>query len=219
MRKLTMKFKEGDYIYLIIPHNDYRVEQYEIVSEREGNWIVKRIANIPEYYEVSPEYISYCNAESEETAEGYIDAKEYMPEFHESVLIAIGKPPYTYEVAKVGIRKAPVQNVSGGRIVGAVYIRGKETPISCNKINFWLSPQNISAVNIKYWHKIPEFETAETDEVPFDTTKTINDSTDVIATMERPELLKLAKEVGVRGKIITFKDDELRNKIKEKMEG
>jgi hypothetical protein len=204
-----MKFKEGDIMNLIIPHNDYRVEKYEIVSKREENWIVKRVANVPEYYEISPEYISYCNDESEKMADGYIDAKEYMPEFNESILIAMGKPPYTYNVAKLEIKKAPVQNISSGKIVGAVYIRGSEMPISCSKLYFWLLPQNMSAVNIKDGHKIPEFET-----VPFEEA----DSTDVLATMERPELLNLAKEAGVKGKLITYKTNELRDKIRKKLE-
>jgi len=33
--------------------------------------------------------------------------------------------------------------------------------------------------------------------------------------MSRPELVKLAKELGIQGKLVTFSTEDLKNKIKE----
>ena len=216
MRNITKQFTKGQTCNIIIPHNDYRTEQCRIISDYEGDWIVESMPAAsaskehytPLHFLVSNEYLAYCNAEKEETAEGYIDITQYMPEFKESILTAKGKPPYTYEVTHIGIRKTPVQNISAGRVVGSIYIQGQTAPIQCSKVDFCLLPSFQSVVNLKYWHKIPEFETPEI--MPFE-------PTDTVASMDRTELLKLAKEYGVEGKIITFKTEDLRDKVKERI--
>ena len=219
MRNITKQFNKGQICDIIIPHNDYRTEQCRIISDYEGDWIVESMPAAsaskehytPLHFLVSNEYLAYCNAEKEETAEGYIDITQYMPEFKESILTAKGKPPYTYEVTHIGIRKTPVQNISAGRVVGSIYIQGQTAPIQCSKVDFCLLPSFQSVVNVKYWHKIPEFRTEQEDAVC--TTPLVG-----VDTMNRNELLGKAKELGIEGKIITFKTEDLRDKVKERMD-